>query len=42
MTASKLIIGLIIAMVLFGVLGKTTTAGYRCHWIRLGDSQVCQ
>ena len=32
----------IIVLVLFGVLGQATTHGYHCHWIRVGDSQVCQ
>ena len=32
----------LIVMVLLGVLGKVTTAGYHCHYIRVGDSIVCQ
>lgn len=38
----KLITIIIIGLILFGVLGKVTTAGYHCRWIRVGDSQVCQ
>ena len=38
----KVVIIIIIALVLFGVLGKFTTSGYHCHWITVGNSQVCQ
>ena len=38
----KPVIIAIIALVLLGVLGKTVTASYHCHWVRVGDSQVCQ
>jgi hypothetical protein len=36
------IIAILVALVLFGVLGKVTTAGYHCHYVRVGDSEVCQ
>jgi hypothetical protein len=35
-------LALIVAFVMFGVLGKVTTAGYHCHWITVGQSRVCQ
>jgi hypothetical protein len=38
----KIIIGFIVVMVLLGVLGHETSKGYHCHYIRVGDSIVCQ
>lgn len=38
----KTIVIAIVALVLFGVLGQAVTHGYRCHWSRVGDSQVCE
>lgn len=37
---NKLVIA-IIALVLFGVLGKTTTASYHCHYEHIGDTIAC-
>lgn len=38
----KIILAFIIVVTLLGAAGKATTSGYHCHWIRVGDSQVCQ
>ena len=29
-------------LLIVGGIGQATTHGYPCHWIRVGDSQVCQ
>ena len=42
MKPGNVVLAAILVIVLLGVLGKVTTAGYHCHWIRVGDSQVCQ
>lgn len=36
------VIVVLAALMLLGLLGHQTTKGYHCHYIRVGDSIVCQ
>jgi hypothetical protein len=37
----KAVLIIIAALVLLGVAGKAATAGYHCHYARVGDTIAC-
>lgn len=41
-TKFPIVIVVLLALMLFGLIGHVATKGYHCHTVRVGDSLVCQ